>query len=245
MVDAAARAARLVLDVHLAGDRLLRVSRDGAAGAHAGVLEDHACLAGGLVALFEATSDPSWLAPAERLLETALTEFAAGDGGWFDTAAGAETLLARPRDPSDNASPSGHSALVHALLAWASLTGSGRHRDAAEAGLRQVHALATRAPRFAGWSLAAAEAALAGPIEVVVVGEEDDPGRSALLAAARGTTSPGAVVVASTPGGVDAVPLLEGRGLVDGRAAAYVCRGMLCRRPVTTVEELLDELAGA
>jgi uncharacterized protein YyaL (SSP411 family) len=245
MVDAAARAARLLLDVHLAGDRLLRVSRDGAAGAHAGVLEDHACLAGGLIALFEATSDPAWLAPAERLLETALSEFAADDGGWFDTAAGAETLLARPRDPSDNASPSGHSALLHALLDWASLTGSGRHRDAAEAGLRQVHALATRAPRFAGWSLAAAEAAAAGPIEVVVVGEEDDPGRASLLSTARSTTSPGAVVVAATPGGVDAVPLLEGRGLVDGLAAAYVCRGMLCRRPVTTVDELLVELSGA
>ena len=65
----------------------------------------------------------------------------------------------------------------------------------------------------------------------------------ALLSAARTSTSPGAVVVASTPGGVDAVPLLEGRGLVDGRAAAYVCRGMLCRRPVTTVEDLLAELA--
>ncbi len=71
-------------------------------------------------------------APAQ-LLDVALAHFAADDGGFHDTADDAEALVARPRDPSDNASPSGHSAVVHALLAYAALTGSGPHRDAAGA----------------------------------------------------------------------------------------------------------------
>ena len=245
MVAAAVRAARLVLDVHVVDGKLRRVSRDGVHGDRAVVLEDYACMAGALVTVYRATAEPQWLPHAECFLEIALTEFAAEDGGWFDTPADAEALLARPRDPSDNAHPSGHSALLHALLDWAALTGSGRHRDAAEQGLRQVHRLAERAPRFAGWSLAAAEAALAGPIEVVVVGEPGDPDRDVLLRAARRTISPGAVVVSSAPDGADAVPLLEGKGLVDGKAAAYVCRGMVCRRPVTSVEDLETELLGA
>jgi uncharacterized protein YyaL (SSP411 family) len=241
-VEAAARAARLLLDVHLDGRTLRRVSRGGVVGRPAGVLEDYGCVAGGLLTLFQVTGSAEWLAPAELLLDEALARFAADGGGFFDPASDAESLVARPRDPPDNASPSGQSALVHALVTWSALTGSGRHRDAAEAALRGVRRLAEQAPRFAGWSLAAAEAMLAGPLEVAVVGRGDD--REALLSAARRSPSPGAVVVAGEPGSPPVLPLLEGRDLIEGRAAAYVCRAMDCRRPVTTVDALTDEVSG-
>jgi uncharacterized protein YyaL (SSP411 family) len=179
--------------------------------------------------------------------------FRADDGGFYDTSERAEELVTRPRDPGDNASPSGQSALVHALLGYAAVTGSGRHRDAAEAALRTVRPLAERVPRFAGWSLAAAEAACAGPLEVAVVGAPEDPLRAELERTARASASPGAVVVVgpadqsgptATSDAADVVPLLAGRGLVDGKAAAYVCRGMVCRRPVTTAQELRALLTG-
>jgi uncharacterized protein len=246
-VQAAVDAARLLTDLHLDRGNLRRVSRDGVVGRHAGVLEDYGCVAHALVVLTSATGDAAWLRTAGSLLETALSRFAAEDGGFFDTADDAETLVSRPRDPSDNASPSGQSALVHALLAYAAVTGSGRHRDAAEAALRTVHTLAERVPRFAGWSLAAAEAALAGPLEVAVVGHPGDPGRMALERVARTSPSPGLVVVAGHPQGSadpEAVPLLANRGLVEGRAAAYVCRGMVCDRPVTDPADLVELLRG-
>ncbi len=246
-VEAAVRAADLLVDLHVEersdGPRLLRVSRDGRAGSHAGVLEDYGCVADACLALLSATGDAVWLRRAEGLLETALRHFPDGNGGFYDTADDAETLVARPSDPSDNASPSGQSALVHALLGYAAVTGSGRHRDAAEAALRTIRLLADRVPRFAGWSLAAAEAALVGPLEVAVVGAEGDPGRAALERVARRSTSPGAVVVVGAPG-ASGVPLLEGRGLVDGRAAAYVCRGMVCERPVIDTDDLVRLLTG-
>jgi uncharacterized protein len=238
-LDAAVAAGDLLVDLHVRGDKILRVSRDGVAGRHAGVLEDYAGVAGAFLALLSATGDGRWLQRAGTLLDEAVIRFSAGDGGFYDTAEDAEALVTRPRDPGDNASPSGHSALVHALLAYAAVTGSGRHRDAAEAALRRIHTLADRVPRFAGWSLAAAEAALAGPLEVAVVGAENDPLRHGLERVARHSTSPGAIVLAGPPDtGTSVVPLLAGRGLVDGKAAAYVCRGMVCDRPVTTVEEL-------
>ncbi len=239
-VDAALAAARLLVDVHLDGDRLLRVSRDGVAGPHAGVLEDYGCVAHGFLVLHAVTGDEQWFGRAGALLDRALDAFAAEDGGFHDTAADAEPLVSRPRDPSDNASPSGQSALVHALLHYAALTGSGRHRDAAEAALRNVRVLAERAPRFAGWSLAAAEAALDGPLEVAVVGAPGDPAYDGLVRVARMSSRPGLVVATGPPAGDsdDGVPLLAGRGLVDGRPAAYVCRGMVCERPVTGEAEL-------
>ncbi|MEP7091304.1 MAG: thioredoxin domain-containing protein [Nocardioidaceae bacterium] len=238
-VEAAIGAARLLVQRHLDAGRLARVSRDGVVGRHAGVLEDYACVAHGLLVLVSATGDAAWLEVAGTLLDVALDRFAADDGGFFDTASDAEALVARPRDPSDNASPSGQSALVHALLSYAALTGSGRHRDAAEAALRNVRTLAERAPRFAGWSLAAAEAAVAGPLEVAVVGAADDPDRAVLARAARMTTGPGTVVLVGEPSdGIAAIPLLAGRGLLDGRPAAYVCRAMVCDRPVSDAADL-------
>jgi uncharacterized protein YyaL (SSP411 family) len=202
-----------------------------------GVLEDYACLAEAFLALAEATGAPGSLAAAGQLLAVANAEFAAPAGGFYDTAADAEQLLVRPRDPSDNASPSGQSAMIHALARYAALTGSSRHREIAERALATVRPLAEQAPRFAGWSLAAAEMMLDGPREIVVVAPEDDPIGQDMARLARAV--PGAVSLVVTPDqcGPD-LPLLEGRSLVDGKATAYVCRNMVCERPVTTAEEL-------
>jgi uncharacterized protein YyaL (SSP411 family) len=233
-VDAAVAAGELLLRTHLVDGRLRRVSRDGVAGSPAGVLDDYGCVAAGFLDLVQATGDVRWLDPARLLLDVALDHFRADDGGFHDTADDAEALVARPRDPADNASPSGLSATVHALAAYAALTGSGRHRQAAEEALATTRALAERAPRFAGWSLAAAEAMLDGPLEIAVVGPPG-PERGALEDRARRV--PGAVVVVSD-GPRDDIPLLTGRTTVEGRPAAYVCRNQVCERPVTDPADL-------
>lgn len=237
-VDAAATAGELLWTLHRVDDRLRRVSRDGVVGRHAAVLEDLGCVASGYLALLQATGDARWLERAGVLLDDALERFRADDGGFFDTGADAEALVARPRDPSDNASPSGLSATVHALAEYAALTGSGRHRQAAEEALATVATLAERAPRFAGWSLAAAAAMLDGPLEVAVVGA---PGadRDGLSRVAR--RSPGAVVVVAD-GPRDDVPLLQARTDVGGAPAAYVCHHQVCERPVTDVHALAAAL---
>jgi uncharacterized protein YyaL (SSP411 family) len=233
-VDAAVAAGELLLELHLVNGRLRRVSRERLVGSPDGVLEDLGCMASGFVALAQATADNVWLDRAKLLLDDALARFRADDGGFHDTAADAQALVARPRDPSDNASPSGLSSMVHALAEYAALTGSGDYRTAAEEALATVATLGAKAPRFAGWSLAAAEAMLDGPVEIAVVGR---PGaeRDALAVVARRT--PGAVVVVAEPG-VSAIPLLAGRDEVDGRPAAYVCRNLVCERPVTDLASL-------
>jgi uncharacterized protein YyaL (SSP411 family) len=227
-LDAAVAAGRLLVDVHLVDRRLRRVSRDGVVGAPAGVLEDLGCVATAFVDLAAATLDTAWIDHARLLLDDALARFRADDGGFFDTADDAEELVARPRDPSDNASPSGLSATVHALVAFSALTGEPAYRTAAEEAVATAGVLAQKAPRFAGWSLAAAEAMLDGPREVAVVGPAG-PARDALAEAAYGL--PGAVVVVADTSRDD-LALLAGRDAVDGRPAAYVCRHHVCAAPV-------------
>jgi uncharacterized protein YyaL (SSP411 family) len=237
---AAQRAAALLLDTHLVDGRLRRTSRDGVVGQSAGVLEDYSCVADGLLALYQATGEQRWLDAAVSLLDSALDRFAdkTAPGAFFDTADDAEALVHRPADPSDNASPAGASALASALLTASSLVGherAGTYREAAEQAVARAGLLASRAPRFAGHWLGVAEALAQGPVQIAIAGAAPE-----LLAAALRKAHGGAVVLAGAP---DSSPLLADRPLIDGQPAAYVCRGYVCDRPVTTVDELISSLS--
>ena len=242
LVEAAATAADVVLATHVVDGTLRRTSRRGVVSNAPAVLEDHADLAEGLLALHQSTGEPRWAQAAERLLDHALEAFVDAAGIPHDTAHDAPGLFARPAGRTDAAEPAGASALAGALLTLAALTGSARHRDAALAALEACGSVAQQEPRFAGWTLAVAEAVVAGPLQVAVVG--DGPDADALAVTARRSGSPGMVVVQGIPDAVD-VPLLAGRPLVGGTPAAYVCRGFVCERPVTSVADLLDVLGEA
>ncbi|WP_341359593.1 thioredoxin domain-containing protein [Georgenia sp. M64] len=240
-VAAARTCAELVMDRHVVDGRLRRASRDGRVGTAAAVAADHGDLAEGLLALHQATGEARWLEDAGWVLDVALEHFAADGGGFHDVADDAEQLLSRPRDLADNAEPAGTSALSGALLTYAALTGSDRHRQAAEQAVAAAGALAAAEPRFAGWTLAVAEAALAGPLQVAVVG--DDDAAAEMVAAARASSSPGLVIAFGAPD-LPGVPLLADRPLLRGAATAYVCRGFVCDLPVTDVPALLAQLGG-
>ncbi|WP_369225029.1 thioredoxin domain-containing protein [Streptomyces sp. R39] len=249
LVDAAVGAADLLVRLHLDDHaRLARTSRDGRAGANAGVLEDYGDVAEGFLALASVTGEGVWLEFAGLLLGHVLDRFTDQDspesGALYDTAADAERLIRRPQDPTDNATPSGWTAAAGALLGYAAHTGSEPHRTAAERALGIVGTLGPRVPRFIGWGLAVAEALLDGPREVAVVGPDaGDAGVAALHRTALLGTAPGAVVATGTPDS-DGFPLLAGRPLVGGKAAAYVCRNFTCDAPTTDPERLKAALGG-
>ncbi len=245
LLETARAAATLLAEVHMKGDRLMRTSRAGRAGDTEGVLEDYACVAEAFGVLSGVTGEGRWLTLAGRLLEAALDAFGDGAGGFFDTAADGEPLIFRPADAADNATPSGTFAVAGALLSYAALTGSARHREAAEAALGVLPAIADRYPRAAGAGLAVAEAWLAGPAEIAVVGHGDDERTGVLHQTALLAAPPGAVLALGDgdPETRETVPLLIGRGQVDGAPAAYVCRGFTCQAPVTTPEQLRELLA--
>jgi uncharacterized protein YyaL (SSP411 family) len=238
---AATAAAELLVGVHLSAGRLTRTSRDGVASGTPGVLDDYGCVAAGLIALAGVTTESEsaarWLAVAGELLATVLARFGTGTGGFYDTADDSERLIYRPSDVADGPSPSGTFAAADALLSYAALTGSAEHRDAAIAALAPVPALAGRYPRAAGAGLSVAAAVLSGPVEIAVVGpptaQRDELHRTALAA-----SPPGAVIACSDGAGGAVIPLLAGRGPVDGKPAAYVCRNFSCRAPVTDVADL-------
>ncbi|MGW8453508.1 thioredoxin domain-containing protein [Streptomyces niveus] len=244
LVERATEAADLLVRVHMDETaRLARTSRDGRVGANAGVLEDYGDVAEGFLALAGVTGEGVWLDFAGFLLDTVLAQFVGEGGALYDTAHDAEPLIRRPQDPTDNATPSGWTSAAGALLSYAAHTGSEPHRTAAEGALGVVKALGPRAPRFIGWGLAVAEALLDGPREVAVVGPPGDPATVALHRTALLGTAPGAVVAVGRPADGEAeFPLLAGRPLVGGQAAAYVCRGFVCSAPTNEVDVLRAQL---
>jgi uncharacterized protein YyaL (SSP411 family) len=201
-------------------------------------------LATGLLTLHQSTADQQWLDTACLLLDVALDHFADLEraGRWFDTADDAEVLVVRPADPIDGATPSGAALIAEALQLAAHLAPaprSDRYHTAALAALSAATPILARVPRSGGHWLTVAEAAVRGPIQIAVACDPDD---SELLAAARALAPGGAVVVG---GAADSSELLAGRDRINGRDAAYECRGRVCDLPVTTVEELASALSTA
>jgi hypothetical protein len=215
----------------LSADPLWRTLRDGRA-KHPAYLEDYANVAHGLCELHVASGDLRWLREARRVALAAVELF--GDperGGFFLTPADGEQLVARQKAFDDNPTPSGSSMLAFVLLRLARIWGEDELERTAVGALRLVRDLLTRAPAAFGWALCALDLHLSPPRELAILGGvESDVARAAL----RGF-DPNAVVAF---GPADDVPLLEGKTLVDGRPAVYVCERFACRAPVTDASEL-------
>ncbi len=239
--ELAATAADLLLErVRDSDGRLQRSWKDGRA-LHAGVLEDYANLAEGLLALYQATFNERHFVAARDLAETIIDHFADPAGGFFDTADDHEALIARPKGLQDNAVPSGGAMTATVLLELAAFTGDGRYADAALRAISTVLPLAGRYPTGFGQWLDAISFALGDPVEIALSGDPTAADTSDLLGVVRCAFRPFAVVAAGASEDT-AVPVLQDRPRREGRATAYVCRNFACRAPVTTTAELAVQL---
>jgi len=226
-----------------------------------GYLEDHSYLIEGLLELYQTTFEPQSFVVAQELAETMITHFQAPEGAFYDTSDDHEALITRPRDLQDNATPSGNAMAGTTLLKLAGFTNELRYVDIAHEALAQMQTptgggMMSQYPLGFGW-LQALPYALSKPREITIVGDPESSETQALLSVARGGYRPFQVVALGAPdglqlaltrhlpsnaadgvGSIAAVPLLQDRGLVDGRAAAYVCCNFVCQAPVTTPQAL-------
>jgi uncharacterized protein YyaL (SSP411 family) len=172
--------------------------------------------------------------------ETVLERFADSQGRLYDTSDDHETLITRPRDLQDNATPSGNAMAVTALLKLAGFTNDLRYVDLAHQALAQMQPMMAQYPLGFGQWLQALSYTLAKPKEIAIVGDPDSADTQTLLRIVREGYRPFQVVALGSP---DAVPLLLNRGQLDGQAAAYVCRNLVCQAPVVEPEGLRGLLA--
>jgi uncharacterized protein YyaL (SSP411 family) len=198
-----------------------------------GFLDDYAQVAVGLHELYLATRDHAYLVESRRLALLACERFGAPDGAFFDTAHDAEQLVARPRELDDNPTPSGSATLAALLVRLGRTYGEPELERRAQAVVAQVGTLLARAPQGFGHLLGVCDALLAPPREAAVVGAAGDDATAELAAALLAPYEPDLAVAFGDGSDDRGVPLLTGRGLVEGRAAVYVCSGFVCAAPAT------------
>lgn len=236
---AAERNARFLLSTLCGTGGVRRSYKDGRARFN-GCLEDYACLVDGLVSLYEATFDPAWIREAARLAgEMADRFWDPVAGGFFFTAQDHETLIHRPKEFWDNATPSGNSVAALALLRLGTLMGEERWRGYAEAIFEINAGTIARHPAAFGYLLGALDFNL-GPVrEIAVAGDPEEASARGMLREIFGRYLPNKVVACGAPG---EVALLEGRPGMPGAATAWVCEGSTCLEPAATAQELGERL---
>ena len=246
-LDAAERNAAFLLDAMRSEGRLLRSYREGQAKLP-GFLEDYAFVADGLLSLYEATFESRWLDSAVELAKEMISRFwDEAEGCFYDTGTGHEELVIRPRDVFDNAQPCGGSVASDMLLRLSVVTGNEEYATKATSPLRSLAELMGRAPAGTGRWIAALDFYLSTPKEVAVIGPQEDPSTVALLREVNGRYLPNRVVVGAADeaaASATGLPLLEGRGMVNGTPTAYVCENYACQLPVTDSEALAAQLTG-
>jgi uncharacterized protein YyaL (SSP411 family) len=237
--------------------RLLRTWKDGRAKLN-GYLEDYACLTDGLLATYSATFESRFLRQAISLTGEMLDLFWDEEAqGFFDTGRDHESLITRPRDFFDNATPSGTSVATDVLLRLAVLTDNADYERRATACLRALTPFIERAPTGFGHLLCALDFRLARSQEVAIVWpEKRAEGRTRrrtekgvpnqMLDAIRDLYLPNLLLVGAPEGeGGDLTPLLRDRPTVDGKSTGYVCERFVCQAPTTDPAALRHQLEEA
>jgi hypothetical protein len=213
------------------GGRLLRSIRGGRASGP-GFLDDYANVAYGLLELHVATGEVRWLLEARRLAVLAVSLFEDPErGGFYLSAADGDRRVPRTKDLQDTPVASGSSMLAWVLLRLGRIWGDDELEQRAVSAFRLVEPAMRRAPGAFAWALCGLDLWLSPPREIAVVG----PVGSEVARAALAPFQPSTVVAV---GPSEEVPLLAGKGLVDGRPAIYLCERFVCQAPVTEPEEL-------
>jgi uncharacterized protein YyaL (SSP411 family) len=218
--------------------RLVRSWRDGRISGPA-FCDDYAAVAVGLFALHQATGDAHWYQEAIHLTDEMIRLFADPAGGaFFAVGVDSADLIARPKNLMDNPTPSDNSLAAEALAIRAAYTGETHLAERVSAIAQAAGTLPAEHPMAVGYLLSLLAVS---PLRQVAIVAGDDGSAEHLVAVFNSTFRPDHVLAvdAAAAGGI---PLLDQRYPIDGKAAAYVCEGFVCRLPTTDPAELTRQL---
>jgi uncharacterized protein YyaL (SSP411 family) len=239
---AAAQRASDFLQANLYQRRLLRSYRE-TAGATRGFAEDYAFLIQGLLDLYEADFDVRWLQWAGELQVQMNALFADPKGGYFSTEEDAADILFRMKEDHDGAEPSANSVAAMNLARLARIFDRKEFQHSAGRIVGAFHPALERMPVALPQMLAALDATITEPVQIVVAGQKGEPETEELLRTVRRRYLPNKVVLFADGGAgqkwlAEHIDALDQMKPVHGRAAAYVCRNFACELPVTEPGQL-------
>lgn len=249
-MQAAARAAGFIMhSMRSADGGLLHSWRHGEARLN-GYLEDYACVALGLVALYEATFDEAWIDQAMALVDYVIEHFSDPDAaGFYFTSDQHRQLITRIKDMHDNATPCANAVMASVLVRLGRICSRTDYLQLAEALVRAAAQVMERASLAAGqWLLALDE--LLGPVRQIVLVAGDDAADevSEILRALRRQFQPNTLVQVRDANTAYRSPHLAEafRGRESAaEVKAYVCQGSQCDPPLIGQAQILEKLSAS
>ena len=206
-------------------------------------LEDYAALILGLIELYQTDFDNRWYQEAYALTQEMINLFINSRGGFFDTTSEAETIIQRPQELQDHATPSGNALAVEALLKMAAFSENEEYRQLADNAFGLIADLSADYPTaFSRW-LSAADFNLNQVRQIALIGELANEKTKMFLQEIRHNFLPNTIVAVSTSPPPHGSPkLLSDRPMIGETATVYICEGFVCQKPITTIKELKGQL---
>jgi len=213
-----------------------------------GVLEDYAFVAAAALDAWEVTGELEYYVVAKEIGDAMLARFYdATGGGFFDTerdAAAIGALSARRKPLQDSPTPAGNAVAAAVLLRLAALTGEAVYETRARETLETFAGVVEHFGLYAASYGLALRRAVAGSVQVCVIGDDDVAEILAATAMARYAVNKS--VIRLQRGQLDRLPPALAETLpflpaFEG-SVAVICRGNTCLPPVESAGELLAAL---
>ena len=203
-----------------------------------GFLDDYAFFAWGLIELYEATFEDKFLAAALEVTDAMTKRFwDEKNGGFYFTAENSTEKVPMRKEVYDGAYPSGNSVAFLNLLRLSRLAGNSHYEELAGR-VSRTFAVEVRASSAAhALFLCGVDFAVGPAYNVTLVGDMTEENMRNMIAALRERYIPDMVVSIKPPGKAGL-----GYEMIEGKGAAYVCRGQTCLPPTNSVEKMLELL---
>ena len=223
--------------------RLMRSWRDGKARVEA-FLEDYAGISIALFTLFQFDPDLRWFSAGKEILAAMRDLFEDENGTFFDAPKERTDIPSLPKNPQDNATPSGNALAAHALLLFSELNQDMEAATQANKMLAGIQEAALKYPTAFGYWLQTISLATANRQQVLLLyppGQENS--LSDWLEIIRSHYHPHrTLVISQYPLSNNPPAVLDHRALAENRITAYICRNFVCLKPTPEINEFRDQI---
>lgn len=226
--------------------KLLHRFKNGEAGIE-GKIDDYAFLIWGLLELYEASFDVSYLQRALELNNVLTKHFWDEEkGAYYFTPDFSEKLLVRQKEILDSAIPSGNSVQMLNLLKLGRITANTQFEEMANKLMEAFTGQINKMPSAFSQLLTAYDFGLGPAYEIVIVGEKNDELTKALSNKLFSNYYPNKVVIFVEPDKRNQIKKIadytESYDMINSKSTVYVCRNYVCNLPTNDPQKMLELL---
>jgi hypothetical protein len=238
-LNGAKQAAHFILRELREGGDLMRVFNRGKSRVK-GYSEDYAFFIQALIDLYEATFEKEWLKEADDLNQRMIHQFwDERNGGFFFTGKENESLIARSKNPYDNAIPSANSIALFNLIRLGYLTGEESLKQKAEQILHLFYSFLDQ--HSSGFTqMLSGLSFFLDPQEIGIIGSKNHLKTKSMLKEIYLAYLPNKILSLRDPQEpikADWFPFLKEKGNQEV-PTTFVCKGFTCLPPVRNEEDL-------